>query len=208
MSLHPVLTVGHSNHSLERFLGLLGKHEVTAVVDVRSVPKSGFVPHFNRDALQAALRAVGIDYVFLGEELGGRSDRDEDYDGDRVVYARLREREEFARGVRRVASGAERFRIALMCSEKDPIDCHRAILVAPALIEAGVEVTHLHADSRLERHLELEARLLERLKEHDAPSRQGDLFAESAEPSLEAAYEQREREIAYRRQPEAGKGRP
>lgn len=155
-----ILTIGHSNHTLEGFLALLAKHGVTGVADVRSAPYSRFRPHFNRDALAATLKTHGIDYVFLGRELGGRPDDPACYDGGRVDYERVARTSSFRDGVDRVIDEAARHRIALMCAEKEPLDCHRTLLVARALDESGVAVAHVLADGHLEPHAETMDRLL------------------------------------------------
>ena len=155
-----VFTIGHSNHPLDGFLALLGAHRISAVADVRSAPRSRFNPQFDREALAAALEARGVRYVFLGRELGGRPADPACYDEDgRVVYERVAETPGFKSGIARVVDGAARHRIALMCAEKEPLDCHRTTLVARALAALGVEVAHILADGGLEPH----ARALERL---------------------------------------------
>lgn len=167
-----VLTVGHSNHSLEGFMALLLQHGVTALADVRSVPHSRRHPHFNRAALAAALTARGIDYVFLGRELGGRT-RDPDlYEHGRVSYERIQRTEGFRAGIDRVLRGAGRHSIVLMCAEREPLDCHRTLLVARALDRRGLEILHIHADGRLERHADAMDRLVEKFDLHA----EGDLF--------------------------------
>ena len=160
MTKHPIFTIGHSNHSLEDFLALLSKHHVTAVADVRSAPWSRFNPHFSRNALSAALKARGIRYVYLGRELGGRPDDPALYDeGGHVRYERVAQTSGFRDGIARVAGGAATHRIALMCAEKEPLDCHRTHLVARALDAEGVEVVHILADGGIERHAETMGRL-------------------------------------------------
>ena len=159
-----VLTVGHSNHTLEFFLELLTQHRVTALADVRSAPYSRFNPHFNREQLAKSLGATGIRYVFLGRELGGRSDDPSCYDQGRVCYERLAGTPGFRDGLRRVMHGAEEFRIALMCAEKEPLHCQRSLLVGHQLNERGVEVAHILADGRLEPHATTMDRLLAELK--------------------------------------------
>ncbi len=155
-----IFTIGHSNHSLQGFLTLLSKHWVSAVADVRSAPYSRFRPHFNRDALATSLEPHGIDYVFLGRELGGRPDDPECYEGGRVDYERVARTSGFRDGIARVIGGAARHRIALMCAEKEPLDCHRTLLVARALDEAGVAVAHILADGGIEPHGKTMDRLL------------------------------------------------
>ena len=147
-----IFSIGHSNHSLERFLALLSKRQVTVVADVRSAPYSRFRPHFNRDALASALVGRGLGYAFCGRELGGRPDDPACYKDGRVQYERVARTSGFRDGVARIIDRVARDRIALMCAEKEPLECHRTLLVARALDEAGVAVVHILADGSLESH--------------------------------------------------------
>src|ERR1700733_16145590 len=108
-------TVGHSNHPIERFLGLLQSHGIGALADVRSTPYSRFNPQFKKEKLQAALAAAGIRYVFLGEELGARTKDPSCYDEEgRVSYAKLAQTEPFRKGIERLMTGMQQPRIAIM----------------------------------------------------------------------------------------------
>ena len=158
---HPVLTIGHSTHSLEAFVALLRQHGVTALADVRSAPFSRFNPQFNKDALEHSLMSYGIKYVFLGRELGARSDDTSCYEKGRVQYGRVARTELFRSGLGRVMTGSREHRIGLMCAENEPLECHRTLLVARALAERGVVVDHILADGRLESHETALARLLD-----------------------------------------------
>ena len=159
---HKVFTVGHSNHDLGVFFGLLRTHRVNALADVRSAPYSRFNPQYNREPFAAALKAVGIAYVYLGRELGGRPDDVDCYDDDgRIVFDRVAATETFRRGLARVVDGAAGHRIALMCAEKEPLECHRTLLVACELDKRGVKVAHIHADGGLESHGEAMDRLID-----------------------------------------------
>ena len=186
-----VLTIGHSNHSLEAFVALLQQHGVTALADVRSAPYSRFNPHFNRKALHDSLPAIGIRYVFLGRALGGRPDDPSCYDQGRVRYDRLAHTSLFREGLERVVEGAGRERIALMCAEKEPLDCHRTILVGRSLVERGVGVAHILADGSLEPHDETMDRLLV------STGLPGEDLLQSREQLIEEALAHRERRIAY-----------
>lgn len=156
-----VFTIGHSTHTLERFGELLHEHRITAVADVRSTPYSRRNPQFNRTELARWLAEAGIAYVFLGRELGGRSDDPSDYENGRVRYDRLQAKPAFGAGLERVIRGALQQQIALVCSEKEPLDCHRSLLVAQALADRGVSVNHILADGSLETHSQTMKRLLE-----------------------------------------------
>lgn len=186
-----VFTIGHSTHPIEAFIGLLRQHQIEALVDVRSSPYSRFNPQFNKPALEQSLRETGIKYVFLGRELGARSDDPSCYEGGRVIYARLADTELFRSGLDRVLRGAEQYRVALMCAEKDPLECHRTLLVARALHERGVAIVHILADGRLEPHEDAMTRLLDVVGlPHE------DLFRSRAELVAEALAKQ-EKRVAY-----------
>ncbi len=186
-----VLTIGHSTHSLERFIALLWQHDVTAVADVRSAPYSRFNPQFNREPLAKALGAEGIRYVYLGDELGGRSKDPECYEDGRIRYDRVAATESFKDGLARVVDGAAKYRIALMCAEKEPLHCHRTLLVARAL-EREVDVAHIHADGALEPHRAAMDRLLDIHK----LSREGDLSG-TREELIDTAIAQQAQRVAH-----------
>jgi uncharacterized protein (DUF488 family) len=159
-----IYTIGHSNHSMEGFLDLLTIYSITAVADVRSQPVSTYTPHFSRETLTTALAQQTISYVFLGQQLGGRSTNQACYKNGRLQYSRLAREPSFDSGISRVKRGIEQFRIALMCSEKDPLGCHRALLVGRRLFSDGINVQHILANSELEPHAALEMRLLTHCK--------------------------------------------
>lgn len=187
-----IFTIGHSTHTQEYFIGLLSRHGITALCDVRSKPYSRVNSQFNREALEQTLAAHGITYRFLGKELGARSDDPTCYEGGRVQYTRLAETELFKHGLKRVIRGLkEDFRVALMCAEKEPLECHRTILVARHLVSLGLNVEHILADGRLES----QAAALSRLAQmHNLPEE--DMFR-SREDLLAEAYSRQEDRIAY-----------
>lgn len=193
--MRTIYTVGHSTHSIERFLELLTRNDVNAVADVRSQPYSRMNPQFNRETLRAALKNVKISYVFLGKELGARSDDPSCYISGKVQYDRLAETQSFQEGLARVVHGAETHRIALMCAEKDPLTCHRTILVARKLVERGLAVSHILDSGRLETHEAALERLMNELgiEHHDLFRSHGDVVAE--------AYAKRGEQIAYVEKP-------
>ncbi len=184
-------TIGHSNHPIAVFIDLLQQHGITALGDVRSHPYSRYVPQYSRDPLKTVIANTGMTYVFLGKELGARSNNPACYQQGKVQYDRLAQEPQFAEGLNRVRQGMERYCIALMCSEKDPLDCHRAMLVARRIFETGIPVQHIHADGRLESHQELESRLLTVC---NLP--EGDMFKTREEFILEA-YQIQGVRIAY-----------
>lgn len=186
-----VLTIGHSTHTIENFTDVLRQHRVTAVADVRSVPYSRFQPQFNRDTFTKTLKEIGIAYVFLGKELGARTDDSSCYENGRVQYRRLSNTPEFRLGIERVRAGTERHRLALMCAEREPLECHRTLLVGQQLVAAGIPVVHIHADGQLEKHAEAMTRLLKLvgLPEHDLFLSHSDL--------IDMACTKQEQRVAY-----------
>jgi len=193
-----VYTIGHSNYPPEHFLELLARHAIDAVVDVRSQPYSRMNPQFNRENLKRMLAAGGIAYVFLGRELGARSEDPACYSGGKVQYDRLARTGLFRQGLERVLEGLKTHRLALMCAEKDPLECHRTILVARELQSRGVAVRHILEDGAIEDHEHALARLREKLRLPEA-----DLFR-SPEEVVEDAYRMQGERIAYETEEEAG----
>jgi uncharacterized protein (DUF488 family) len=144
-----ILTIGHSNHPIERFLALVQGAGVSALADVRSFPSSRYAPQFNKEALAKSLEEKAIAYLYLGKELGGRT------------HERPSTPESFRAGLDRVVTESARHRIALMCAERDPLDCHR-LMLARALVERGVAVGHILASGEIANQSSTEDRLLAR----------------------------------------------
>jgi uncharacterized protein (DUF488 family) len=153
-----VYTIGHSNHPWEKFLELLEMHRLEAVVDVRSQPYSRYATHFDSAGLKNSLTAAGIGYVFMGDRLGGKPAGQEYYDDQGyVLYDRLAASPRFQEGIELLLDGLTGRRTALLCSEEDPAECHRRLLVGRVLAERGVEVIHLRGDGRVQSERELRA---------------------------------------------------
>lgn len=204
-----LFTVGHSNHSIEVFVALLHKHEVTALVDVRSHPYSRYLPHFNQTPLKTAILNVGIQYVFLGRELGARPNDPMCYVDGKALYEKIAATELFSQGIQRLLKGAKAYTIALMCAEKDPITCHRAILVCQHLRYLKLDINHILSNGDLETHYYLEERLLKlhNLQPVELPAAiQLTLFGDTSDQSiinrpredlLQEAYQKQGEQIAY-----------
>ena len=190
-----VFTIGHSTHALDSFVGLLRRHGVDEVADVRSTPYSRFNPQFNRDSLANSLVPYGIEYVFLGHELGGRPDDPACYENGRVRYDRVAATPVFQRGLEQVIHDSAGQSLALLCAEKEPLECHRTLLVAQALNVRGVTVDHVRADGTLENHAAAMDRLL--VMHGDPP--QGDLFGQHGDRIQRAITRQTERMGARKR---------
>lgn len=188
-------TVGHSTHSQDKLLSLLGCHSITAVADVRSHPYSRMNPQFNRETLNVALKGIGASYVFLGHELGARPKDRRCYDRNGyVLYDRLAKTDLFRKGLARAAQGTKNYRVALLCAEKDPLTCHRAILVCRYLVkDYDATVQHILEDGTLENHDDALDRLFNELKIYPKQ----ELFLDYDE-LVEEAYRRRGEEIAYK----------
>jgi uncharacterized protein (DUF488 family) len=186
-----ILTIGHSTLPYERFLDLLRRCGVTAIADIRTAPYSRHSPHYNKDNLQDELRHDGIAYVFLGQELGGRP-KDKNLYCDGVAdYEKMARAGDFAKGLNRIIEGARKYRIAMMCSEHDPLDCHRCLLVGRVLREQGAAVRHILSDGTVVGQEEIEAQLMALAGRTEA-----DLFA-SHDQRLVSAYRERASKVAY-----------
>ena len=184
-------TIGHSTHSIDEFIALLNMHNINAVCDVRSDPYSRYNPQFNRENLKPELKRHGIAYVFLGKELGPRSEDPGCYENGKVRYDRLAETTLFQEGLMRVKEGVKFYRIALMCSEKDPVMCHRTILVCRHLRKEGMRIRHILEDGCVEENNETIKRLMELLK-----LKERDLFT-SPEEMIERTYDLQGDRIAF-----------
>ena len=180
-----VFSIGHSNHPIEDFLGLLRRMEISAVADVRSVPYSKRHPQYRKAPLARTLKDAGIAYVFLGKELGARPDDQSCYVDGRADYDRIAATDAFEEGLRRVEAGAHRHRIALMCAEREPLDCHRTLLVSRHLIRRAVPIQHILPDGSLESGQAAEERLATAVG-----LAADDLFFDAAE-RIEEAYRRR-----------------
>jgi len=149
-----VWTVGHSNHGFDDFARLVLGEQIEFLIDVRSFPYSRYAPHFNRDELEAAMTQCGVRYLFFGEELGGRPTSEDHYDSDgHALYEPMSEEEPFTTAVERLIEGARHHRIALVCSEGEPQDCHRRLLVGKVLSDRGVELRHILPDGTIRAEL-------------------------------------------------------
>src|SRR5262245_22300817 len=124
-----IYTVGHSNHSALRFIDLLRGADIACVADVRSTPFSRRNPQFSQNALAASLKDAGIEYWFLGEVLGARPKDPDCYEGGKASYARIAATAAFREAIGDLIERSSETRIALMCAEKEPLECHRTILV-------------------------------------------------------------------------------
>ena len=159
-----IFTIGHSNYPIEKFIALLQKHAISLVADVRSEPYSRYCSHFNKAEIEHHLMAEKIRYVFLGIELGARPKSSLYYEGNKVNFEKLVEGKEFQQGIQRLLEHISNERIALTCAEKDPLDCHRMIILSRRLKNHQVNISHILEDGTLEDHHQAEIRLIRYLK--------------------------------------------
>lgn len=194
-------TIGHSSHAFEEFAHLLQLHGIDTVVDVRSMPYSKRVPQFNRETLQSTLRDLAIGYVYMGDNLGARyTDSRLITSTGRVDLTKVAQRQQFRYAIRSVIDVIARgHRLALMCSEGDPFDCHRFVLVSHALQASGVVVYHIMPGGELHTNHALEDRLL--AKYYPERDEEPGLFPteiHSRAELIEMAYAKRAADIGYR----------
>ena len=195
-------TIGHSNLEAEALLAALQRHSIGMLGDVRSRPASGRFPQFNREFLEEVLVSAGIRYEFLGEELGGRPGDPRAYRSDGLVdYAKRRNSAEFRSGLDRALALSHGGNIALLCAEEDPLECHRFLLICPALVAAGVAPQHIRRGGALESQREAEDRLLALHGFADVTS--DALFTSGRDAALEDALRLQSEKYAFRVSPEA-----
>ena len=186
-----LLTIGHSNLPADQFLARLKAHGVTAIADVRSVPFSRRFPWFSNRTLSERLQSKGIAYVAMGDTLGGRPANRALYCDGIADYEAMASAADFHAGIDRVMAEMIRHRLCLMCAEREPLDCHRCLLVGRAITSRGCSIGHILGDGSIEPHSATEERLLAGLRP------EGDLFADR-ELRLAEAYRHRAHRIAAR----------
>ena len=194
-------TVGHSNQSLEEFLSLLQHHGINCVVDVRSIPASKYAPQFNEENLRVFLKLHGIKYLPFGDEFGARRTDCIDEDGQ-VNFELAVTTPLFQQGAERLKNGLKRgFSIALMCTEADPLECHRFSLVSRYFHNQGIKIFHILKNAELASQGEIEKRMVNEFlhsrKYHLAEV--DELFGTyTAEDQLRDAYRMKNKEIGYK----------
>ncbi len=197
-----IFTIGHSNLDLNDFVAVLAGHQVGLVCDVRSRPGSFRFPQFNREPLEVCLASARIRYEFLGEALGGRPSDPRAYHVDGIVdYQERRKAADFCVGIDRTLELANSSNIVLMCAEEDPLQCHRFLMICPALLERGITLLHIRRGGELESQRDAEDRLL---KLHDlAAFDSGSLFISEREVVIQDALRRQAHDFAFRASPEA-----
>jgi uncharacterized protein (DUF488 family) len=144
-------TIGHSNIEIEKFILLLKSVNIEVLTDVRSTPYSRYAAQFNKESLKAYLEAEGIKYLYLGDMLGGRPKDSDCYINGAPDYDCIRIKEHYKKGIERLIKGIEIYKIAIMCSEEDPMQCHRRNLIGLDIHRNAIEVVHIRANALLQR---------------------------------------------------------
>jgi uncharacterized protein (DUF488 family) len=152
----PIYTIGYGNRPIEEFVALLRRYEIEYLVDVRSHPYSRYRPEFRKEDLQAYLELFGIQYVFAGDQLGGRPRDTDCYTGTQVDYDKLRKKDFYQAGIERLQMAwAQDARMALMCAELRPQHCHRALLIGQTLADRSFTVLHIDGSGELKTQAEV-----------------------------------------------------
>jgi uncharacterized protein (DUF488 family) len=186
-----LFTIGHSNHPIDRFIALVKSAGLTAVIDVRSQPFSRRCPWFSANRLRGHLEEGGIAYMPMGDALGGRPRGGALFRDGVADYEAMARTPEFRAGIDRVVATTEDHCACLMCAEREPLDCHRCLLVAPALVARGLRIGHVLADGSVVAHETIEEKLL-------TLAGSDDLFAGDPAARLMEAYRRRARKVAFR----------
>jgi uncharacterized protein (DUF488 family) len=194
-----VFSIGHSTLEFAAFVAALRKCRINAIADVRSSPYSRHYPQYNREELKNALQVEGIAYVFLGKELGGRPKDQALYTKGIADYEKMAASDSYKEGIERLERGAHKYRLAIMCSERSPLDCHRCLLVSRTLWEHNISVNHIVPGGQNISQKQVESELLTQVNKVEA-----DMF-ESTESRLDQAYRDRAQKVAYAERPDQSK---
>jgi uncharacterized protein (DUF488 family) len=187
-----IFTIGHSNHKIEKFIELLKANNIDTIADVRSSPYSKYNPQFNKENLKSELEKYDIKYVFMGKELGARRTEPEVIDRNgKVNFEKVRNLNSFKEGINRLKEGMKKgFRIAIMCSEKEPLECHRFSLISYSLKKEGIKISHILENGSVMDNSEVEKKLLPPI---------ANMF-KSSEEEIEEGYKKIEEKISFVRE--------
>lgn len=199
MAAPRVFSIGHSNHTLGKFVSLIADFPISQVVDIRTQPYSRRLPHFNSPSLETALHRLAIKYLYLGDQLGARwTDPEVMSDEGQVSYQRVFKMPKFERGMFNLEALIRKSRgLAIMCAEGDPLDCHRFPMVARPLAIKGYVVEHVMPNGSLLSHRVVEQQLLQRFR---LAVPENDFFTgpEDQAARLDSAYEALNRKIGWK----------
>ena len=198
MSDKSVFTIGHSTHELDYFISLLQQFGVNCIIDVRSTPYSRMAPQYNQPGLKASLKQHSIVYMHLEKEFGARHTNPALLDeAGKVDFDKVRATDTFKQGLQRLKNGLDLgYQVALMCSEADPLDCHRFSMISYQLVKEGLSVKHILGDSQLVENSQLEDWLLQKYQKK-LPAQSSFFETVTRESRLETAYRLRGQAVAY-----------
>jgi uncharacterized protein (DUF488 family) len=198
-----IYTVGHSSQTQEEFLSLISAFDIDCIVDVRSVPASKYTPQFNLEQIKWFLKARGVQYLHFGDEFGARRTDCINDDGQ-VDFELAVKTPAFLRGVERLRKGLEKgFTISLMCSEAEPLECHRFSLVSRYFYDNGFEVNHILKGGEIAAHKELETKMIQEYmhaKKYHLPEVDMLFGSYTANDQRRDAYRLKNKEIGYKPQ--------
>ena len=194
MKTFSLYTIGYSAFEPVNLIRLLNERSIGAVADVRSTPYSSRFREYNREQLQALLRRNRIHYLYLGKELGARPDKPELYSNGRADFRKMAATESFREACQRIRNGLSKMSICLLCAEKDPIQCHRTVLICHNFLKLypAANISHILADGGIESQEQTDLRIMRKhdlLREH---------LLMDFEQRMEEAYRKQEEEVAYR----------
>lgn len=195
-----IYTIGHSTNPVDYFIGLLNRYRINCVVDVRSIPFSKHAQQYNMEEIKAVLHKNGIYYIHMGDELGARRKERELYSDEGFVdFEKVRKNEIFRNGIKRIIEGIKKgYSIALMCTEKEPINCHRCILVAREFYDRGYDVYNITQEGEIQTQAMIEDRLLDIYFKDRNQISLFDTGENTEKQFINDAYKLRNREIGYR----------
>ncbi len=147
----PIYTIGYGARAIEEFTAILKQHQIAFLIDVRTQPYSRYKPEFTKDALAHRLKQGGIQYVFMGDTLGGRpADPDCYKDDGKVDYEKYRLKASYKEGIERLKRAwQQQLPVVIMCSEGKPENCHRSMLIGQTLQEQGIDTLHIDENDEL-----------------------------------------------------------
>ena len=156
MERREIFTIGYGGRKTIEFLELLARYQIELLVDVRTLPYSRYYADFRKEALPRKLNENGIAYEWL-ESLGGRPDDADCFVDDKLNASRCEERDWYQGGIARLKALARDQRVAIMCSEKDPANCHRSYVVGATLAkDANFAVAHIDRAGELKTQASLQ----------------------------------------------------
>ena len=193
--MNTLFTIGYGNLEIKNFIEIVKKNNIEIICDIRSQPYSSYSPAYSQEPLKKVIKENSIKYIFMGDSLGGRSEDMDCYENNRINYEILSQKKTFQDGLDRLLEGLNKYKIAIMCSEKDPEKCHRTLLVARYIKNKHSNIVHIHHNDSLEKHSEFEKRIINL----NNKQQQTLLNLEDEETTLSHVYKKLSKKAAYKR---------